>query len=582
LLQLNVVLYFLCRLLIKLKVKNKLESEMKKIFMLFLLLIASISVYSQQPEWRVFTAPPLPAISILPDNNILPIELNGNSDKEPGTFTGLAKFDLTNVFASNSKYSQTLPDNFIVCMAVDNRGNIWFGTYFGGLAKFDGTNWTVYDTSNSSLPSNTIFSLSIESNGHMWIGTTAGLIRYNGTNWTLFNTSNSGLRSNIIYSLVIDEMGNKWIGTTAGLAIFNGKTWKVYNTRNSKLPSNYVSALAIDRNGNKWIGTYEGLVKYDGKNWKIFKTSNSGLPFNDIYSISLEGSNKMLIETWGGGLAGFDGKKWLVYKTSNSGLPDNYVSSLVNDGKGNKWIGTLGGLAKFNGENWTVFNTSNSSLPDNRIYSLAIDKTENLWIGTQNGLALFKEGKINSTALKLLTFFSIVKDNSVTLNWQSKTEVNNYGFEIEKKTNSSSWEKIGFVKGNGNSSSSIKYSFIDQHSISGKILYRLKQIDYYGKHKYSNIIDSFVGIPSTYYLEQIFPNKHYPTIKINFGLPENIFTRLVVYDLLGREIKTLINADLKAGYYEVEFRTINLPSGTYFYRFQTKNFTSIKKLFLLK
>ena len=139
------------------------------------------------------------------------------------------------------------------------------------MAEFDGTNWTVYDTSNSGLPDNHVNAIAIDAGGNKWIGTGSwggggGLAEFDGVNWTVYNTSNSGLPSNYVDAVAIDAGGNKWIGTYGGgLAEFDGVNWTVYNTSNSGLPSNYVNAIAIDVSGNKWMGTGgEGLAVYTG------------------------------------------------------------------------------------------------------------------------------------------------------------------------------------------------------------------------------------------------------------------------------------------------------------------------------
>jgi ligand-binding sensor domain-containing protein len=82
-----------------------------------------------------------------------------------------------------------------------------------------------------------------------------GLLKFDGVNWTVYNTSNSGLPGNYVQAIAIDEGGNKWIGTDGGLAKFDGVNWTVYKTSNSGLPSNWVTSIAIDGQGNKWIGT---------------------------------------------------------------------------------------------------------------------------------------------------------------------------------------------------------------------------------------------------------------------------------------------------------------------------------------
>jgi len=84
-------------------------------------------------------------------------------------------------------------------------------------------------------------------------------VKFDGVNWTVYNTSNSGLPSDDVTVVAIDKQGNKWIGTWwGGLAKFDGVNWTVYNTSNSGLPGDYVLAIAIDSAGNRWIGTYEG------------------------------------------------------------------------------------------------------------------------------------------------------------------------------------------------------------------------------------------------------------------------------------------------------------------------------------
>jgi ligand-binding sensor domain-containing protein len=100
-----------------------------------------------------------------------------------------------------------------------------------------------------------------------------GLAKFDGTNWTVYKYRNSLLPSDTVYAIAIDGGGNIWIGTRRGLAKFDGvKTWIVYDTSNSGLPSNDVRAIAIDGVGNIWIGTYRGgLAKFDGTNWTVYK-----------------------------------------------------------------------------------------------------------------------------------------------------------------------------------------------------------------------------------------------------------------------------------------------------------------------
>src|SRR5690606_23034945 len=104
------------------------------------------------------------------------------------------------------------------------------------------------------------------------------------------------------------------------------------------------------------------------------------------------------------------------------------------------------------------------------------------------------EEQTNPLPVELSSFSAVIIGSSVKLNWQTETEINNYGFEIERKVGSSqssigNYEKIGFVNGNGNSNSPKQYTFTDEGLMAGKYNYRLKQIDDDGQFEYSKVIE---------------------------------------------------------------------------------------------
>ncbi len=180
----------------------------------------------------------------------------------------------------------------------------------------------------------------------------------------------------------------------------------------------------------------------------------------------------------------------------------------------------------------------------------------------------------------------VLRSGGIKLDWQTETEVSNYGFEVQKsadRSQSTEWEKIGFVEGNGNSNSPKDYSFTD-NVMGGKYSYRLKQIDTDGQFEYSKIIEVDAGnIPDGFVLEQNYPNPFNPSTKIKFALSDTQSAKLVVYDVLGNEVIIPFNGIAEGGkVYEAEFNGENLSSGIYFYRLETDNKVENRKMLLLK
>jgi hypothetical protein len=98
----------------------------------------------------------------------------------------------------------------------------------------------------------------------------------------------------------------------------------------------------------------------------------------------------------------------------------------------------------------------------------------------------------------------------------------------------------------------------------------------------TNIINPVNTIPEKYNLFQNYPNPFNPVTNIEITVPSASFVKLVIYDIMGREIERLVNADLKAGVYKIDWNAVSYPSGVYFYKIVTDEFTETKKMILVK
>jgi len=212
--------------------------------------------------------------------------------------------------------------------------------------------------------------------------------------------------------------------------------------------------------------------------------------------------------------------------------------------------------------------------------------------GTYSGGGTFNNGPL---PVELTSFTASVLASKVILNWQTATEVNNYGFEIERAIKNSelkikNWQNIGFVKGHGNSNSVKEYLFVDGNVSNGKVSYRLKQIDNDGKYEYSKEIEVDLITPNEFSLSQNYPNPFNPSTIIEYALPNNSRIKLELYSTTGELVAVLSEGEMPAGYHTYEFKSgrYNLSSGVYFYRLSAvengteKLYTSIKKMIMLK
>lgn len=170
---------------------------------------------------------------------------------------------------------------------------------------------------------------------------------------------------------------------------------------------------------------------------------------------------------------------------------------------------------------------------------------------------------LNDVPVELSSFNANIVDGKISLRWRTESEKNNLGFEIQRADkNSEAWSVVGFVKGNGTSTTQNDYSFIDENGF-GHFSYRLKQIDMSGEFAFSDAVDAENYFVETFSLQQNFPNPFNPTTKIKFrnSMEGNVI--LSVYNLNGEMIENIFNGKVKTGEVEVEWSASRLPSGVY-------------------
>ncbi len=185
------------------------------------------------------------------------------------------------------------------------------------------------------------------------------------------------------------------------------------------------------------------------------------------------------------------------------------------------------------GSNWFEQYRDNGAL-----YSIFFVNDTSGWVVGNGGIILHTTN--GGVPVELISFTAEALDGKINLSWTTATELNNLGFEVERKTESELWQTIGFVRGNGTTTEIQNYSFIDDlfGVTESRLSYRLKQIDFNGTYDYSEEIE-ILRAPATFSLEQNYPNPFNPTTSIQYAIGSRQFVTLKVYDILGNEIATL-------------------------------------------
>lgn len=324
-----------------------------------------------------------------------------------------------------------LPQNTVHSILQSRNGYIWAGTE-GGLARFDGTKFLVYNTQNTpALKSNNIRMLAETRDGSLWIATADGISRLKDGGFSGFNAAD-GLPSNNVWSIFEDYAGNLWAVTAEGLARFSGARFESYpvpdaatmtgaiaagkdgtvwiGTRNGiraapasgsaekrdqeKLPASDVEQLLIDTSGTWWVGTANGLYEIKGGEVKAYTTRN-GLPANRITAIYEDRDHTV----WVGTDAGLTtiANDAVVPLPPSDAMRTETILSIAEDREGDIWIGTASsGLNILRPQHFVTYTTRNG-LPDDQVRCVFQDHAGVVWIGTNaGGLARYEQGRFST------------------------------------------------------------------------------------------------------------------------------------------------------------------------------------------
>ncbi|QOJ27392.1 MAG: T9SS type A sorting domain-containing protein [Ignavibacteriales bacterium] len=416
-------------------------------------------------------------------------------------------------------------------------------------------------------------------------GTGMWALSYDGANTDLWGALKKAFASESNNANTILANFESSSGTFNNIPTFSGSTVGISTSS--------TSARSLGQAYNGWASLEVVLMDNasSSSNWTVRLLSGGGTPANNT-TLSSTGYIGFYLKT-SSAPAGAQ-----IAVTIDDGAGGTELSSkktVINNGQWNlyEWSLQEAGWVSFAAGNGVV-NGPTITLDAIMFYALN---------NSPDWTSLIDDVSFNSTTplpVELVSFTAKVKSSAVHLQWETATEVNNYGFEVERSnaaetmhassTQGRTWQKIGFVEGNGNSNSPKSYSFTDRNASAGKYIYRLKQVDTDGAFDYSDEVAVDLGTPAQFSLSQNYPNPFNPSTLVQYAVPVQSVVVLEIYDITGTRVAQPVNALHEPGSYSALFNLtdLNLASGTYIYRLSATDmsgnimYSAINKMLLLK
>ncbi len=439
-----------------------------------------------------------------------------------------------------------------------------------------------------------------------------------GINWTMLQNFPTNLFTSTLGSLTFTDSITGFVGGSPSRIVKStdaGVTWRMVNRTGLADTIGQIRKFFFINSTTGWAVTSRGGILNTtdgGDNW--FAQLNAPINIGFRSTFFIDSLNGWVLAPGIGGIYNTTngGTNWIqrldiqiydgsdIYFDDSTGLIINFLNLKKTTDSGNSWLTqfssqyvlrNFGWLSKLHGfiigdgvyETVDKGNTWNEILELRNIGLSKFHSPEDYFGYSTGNLGLiYKYVDTTIVPVELTSFQADVDNNIIKLNWSTATEKNNLGFELLRSSDKQNWEKLRFIEGKGTSTLIHNYQFNDWVETAGNYYYRLKQIDYNGDFYYSDVIEVIVSNPISFALSQNFPNPFNSTTTIRYQLPVDDFVNLILYDIIGNEVKTFIDENKKAGYYTISLNANDLSSGIYFYKLTSGNNSSTKKFILLK
>jgi ligand-binding sensor domain-containing protein len=498
--------------------------------------------------WTRFTA----SEDSLPSNTIRALACDENGAIWAATGKGLAVFE-------NGVWNKLPPvgnpelprESLVTALAPDREGGMWIGTA-ANLVYLHGDEKKIYTAENSTLNGEEVHALLLDTDGVLWVSQwflfetppQFGLSRFDGNVWSQAKIPIPV--GNKTTSVLVDNDNMRWFATGGShggnpLVSFEGVAWRQY-TEADGLVGNYVKSIAVDDTGRKWFCTNKGISCLNGSNWTNY-TAENGLPGTEARkgAVDHNGIGWFSLDT---GLYSFDGLTWTSWNDSVltwdvDGNGQVNIGCIMVDRNNVKWFGNYGdGLLSFDDVVWKHY-SKDDGLPGNNVRAIAVDHDNVVWAGS--GVVGYDAGISSFDGIKWTVFKEGYNITGIAVDEANvKWVVANSLYSIDGtswKSYSRPWSGLG----------GYNCIAIDRDGVKWLGSEKIGVVSFRESDGSVTGVSTANALPKGFAILGNSPNPFNPSTTISFSLPAAVKANLIVYDITGRKVRTLISGQLSAG-----------------------------------
>ncbi|MCE1189345.1 MAG: choice-of-anchor A family protein [Ignavibacteria bacterium] len=364
--------------------------------------------------------------------------------------------------------------------------------------------------------------------GNIYAGTANGAVLYSSTDGSVWTNITNSLSVGQVWSIATSaaKRGTVVIGTDKGVytSVNDGAKWDTTN-----LMKKDIRSIVTLNSGTLVAGTWGDGVYKSIDNGLTWVAMNKDLGCLNVNSLFVDNNGDLLAATFGGGIMRYSiiSNAWVAMP-----IEYKYIWSLHAAQNGVLYAATYGGGIYRSADGGTTWSTMNDGLTNQYVYAITQDKNDNL----------------------------------IATSWSGGV------YTVDHGTNS--WRTLG-LDGAGISSVHI-------NSVSGAIIVSAKDGSIFVKNGTLAVNNNKASVPTEFSLSQNYPNPFNPSTKINVSIPVAGHVNLTVYNILGQQVRTVVDGEYMPGTYTFTFDGKDMATGVYIYKITTKNFSQSKKMLLVK